>query len=47
MRTRSIQKFPTVLDECREMPRTSAAAAAMPAAAETKFWKTSPTICEK
>ena len=47
MRTRSTQKLPIVLAECRAMPRTSAAAIAIPVAAETKLWNASPTICEK
>ncbi len=47
MRTRSTQKWPTVLAERPARPRTRAAATAMPAAAETKLWKTSPTIWEK
>ena len=29
------------------MPRTSAAAMAMPVAAEAKLWMTSATICER
>ena len=47
MRTRSTQKLPTVSALCRAMPRTSAAAMAMPTAAEKKFWLASATICER
>ncbi len=46
-RTRSTQKLPSVFVECREMPRTSAAASPMPTAAETKLCSVRPTICAK
>ena len=36
-----------VLAVCRAMPRTSAAAMAMPTAAEKKLCNASATICEK
>ncbi len=39
--------MPIVLTDWRAMPRTSAAATAMPAAAEVKLWIVSATIWEK
>ena len=47
MRTRSTQKLPTVPLSCRAMPRTSAAATAIPRAADQKLWLARATICEK
>ena len=46
MRTRSTQKLPMVFGR-RAMPRTSAAAIAMPTAADQKLCDASATICEK
>jgi hypothetical protein len=46
-RTVSTQKLPMVLTDWRAMPRTRAAAMAMPAAADVKLWMTRATICEK
>ena len=46
-RTRSTQKLPSRPAERRAMPRTSATATAMPAAADTKLWNASWVICEK
>ena len=45
VRTRSAQKLPRLRVPLREMPRISATAIAMPAAAETKFCTARPTIC--
>ena len=36
-----------VVAVCRAMPRTSAAATAMPTAADKKLWIVSATICER
>jgi hypothetical protein len=47
MRTVSTQKLPMVFADWRAIPRTSAAATAMPAAADMKLWITRATICEK
>src|SRR5260221_14347359 len=47
MRTRSTQKLPIVLALSRARARTSAAAIAMPTAADQKLWLASATICEK
>ena len=45
-RTRSTQKLPSRVVECRANPRTSAAAIAMPVAAEAKLWITSAKLLE-
>src|SRR6476659_3039187 len=46
-RTRSDQKLPSRPAERRAMPRTSATATAMPAAADAKLWNASWLIWEK
>jgi hypothetical protein len=46
-RTTSTQKLPIVLAVWRAMPRTSAAAIAIPHAAEVKLWIARATIWEK
>jgi hypothetical protein len=46
-RTTSTQKLPIVLTDWRAIPRTRAAATAIPDAAEVKLWIASATICEK
>ena len=45
VRMRSTQKLPIVRCPARDRPRISATITAMPAAADTKFWTVSPTIC--
>ena len=47
IRTMSTQKLPRTVSPRPEMPRTKAAATAMPVPAEVKLCTASPTICEK
>ena len=45
VRVMSTQKLPMVWTERRAKPRIIAASTAMPAAADTKFWTVSASIC--
>jgi pimeloyl-ACP methyl ester carboxylesterase len=47
IRVKSTQKFPRWSERRRAKPRITAAATAMPTAAETKFCTASPAICTR
>ncbi len=47
MRTRSAQKLPSVSPRLAAKARATAAATAIPAAAEAKFCTVNPAICER